>query len=105
MTITDIPCVVGHWAVAAADKVAFGEDFGVGVNWAPVPTRQGPQVVFMVLLTMRSPLLGQGPLFALGQIASPQPTQEQVEGCVGELARQIRELSARVLAQGNGNPG
>lgn len=103
MAVIDVPAQVSAQAEACAAKLAFGEDFGIGVNWGIVPTPNGAQVVFTLLLTMRSPLLGQGPLFAAGQIPSPHPAQDEVETCVGECARQLRELSSRMLPHRNGN--
>jgi hypothetical protein len=102
MAALDITAQVKAWAVTAVSAQAFGEDFGVDAAWAVVPAPAGAQVLFTLLVTMRSPLLGQGPLFCLSQLATPQPTQDQVEQAVAEQLRQLRELSRSVLAQGNG---
>ena len=102
MAATDITAQVKAWAIAAAGAQAFGEDLGVDATWAAAPTTQGVQVAFTLLVTMRSPLLGQGPLFSMTQLATPQPSQEQVDNAMAEMLRQIRELSRQVLAGANG---
>ena len=104
MAAFDVMAQVEAQALAVAGQQAFGEELGVAVTWMLASTPQGAQVVFTVMVSMRAPLLGQGPLFSAGQILSPNPSQEQVEATVAECLRQLRGLSSQMLAKGNGKP-
>jgi hypothetical protein len=84
---------------AAIEKRRFGVDYGYDVSWqiAQLPTPAGPRscAVYSILLTRRSPLLGQGDLFHVAQIPSPRPSAELVDEQVAEGIRLLEELHAR----------
>lgn len=89
-------------ALAAVDKGCFGEDFGVDATADLAQTPAGATVVvYTLILTMRSPLLGQGPLVVITQIPSPSPTAEQVEQVVTQAMKTLRDMSSRILAGDN----
>ena len=85
----------GHLA-ASISKRRMGVDYGYDVTWQPaqVQTPAGPSMmpVYMILITRRSPLLGQGPLSHLAQLAVARPTAEQVDAAVAEGIRLLAEL-------------
>src|SRR5438105_765018 len=85
-------------ALATIDKACFGEDFGfdAAVSLAQSPTG-AVMPVYTVILTKKSPLLGQGPLVNVTQIPTPDPTAEQVEQAVTKAMAGLRELSTEIL--------
>lgn len=91
-------------ALAAIDKGCMGEDFGFDstVSLAQSPTGVVP--VYTLVVTKRSPLLGQGPLVHVTTVPSPDPTAEQVERAVTEAMKGLRELSSKLLTEGQ-QPG
>lgn len=97
MTVTDVSAQVRTWALAEAGRQCFGEDFGIDIALNAVPTPAGVQVAYLIAASCRAPLLGQGPLFALAPLLTPQPTEEQVSEAVTELLRQLRAMSAQML--------
>lgn len=81
---------------ASISKRKMGVDYGFDVTWQPAQaqTPAGVQniVVYTIVLTRRSPLLGQGPLYHLAQIPSPRPTPEQVDEQVADGICQLAAL-------------
>lgn len=86
-------------ALAAIDRQCFGEDFGFD---ASVSLAQGPtgnvMPVYTLVLTTRSPLLGQGPLVNVTTLPSPDPTTDQVEQAVTQALQGLRDLSTKILS-------
>jgi hypothetical protein len=93
----DVSAQVRTWALAEVEQQCFGEEFGVDVGWDAVPGATGVQVGYRIAVSCRAPLLGQGPLFSLAPLLTPQPTQEQVRDAVTAMLKQLRELSAQML--------
>ena len=81
---------------ASISKRKMGVEYGFDVTWQPVQmqTPGGVQnvVVYTIVLTRRSPLLGQAPMYHLAQIMSPRPTPEQVDEQVADGIRQLAAL-------------
>jgi hypothetical protein len=102
MSAIDVAAKVRAAAVAAVDKGCFGEDFGVDINagLAQTPTG-GLAVLYTLILSTRSPLLGQGPLVNFTQVASPNPTAEQVEQAVTQAMKSLRDKASEILTGGN----
>jgi hypothetical protein len=108
MTAVDISAEVTGWAVAEVGKQCFGEDYGVAVTlqMAPAQVPGGGvtvQPLWMLLLTGRSPLLGEGPIFQMHPVAAARPTEAEVKTAVTGALRQIREYAASKLAGANGH--
>jgi hypothetical protein len=97
MGAVDITAQVRAWALAEVEQQCFGDDFGVDAGWDAIPTQAGVQVGYRLVISCRSPLLGQGPLFSLAPMLTPQPTAELVREAVTTLLRNLRELSAAQL--------
>ena len=103
MGATDITakiCATAHTAIEAA---CLGEDYGFDCAPMPAQTPDGKMtIVYILTLTKRSPLLGQGPLLTVTQIQSPDPSAADVEKAVTEGMRALRELSSNMLSGRNG---
>ena len=78
MGATDITakiCATAHTAIEAA---CLGEDYGFDCAPMPAQTPDGKMtIVYILTLTKRSPLLGQGPLLTVTQIQSPDPVRSR----------------------------
>lgn len=89
-------------ALAAIERACLGEDFGFDA--APM-LGQAPNgstmVIYSLILTKKSPLLGQGPLAHVVHLPSLAPTTEQVEQAVGEAMKGLRDLSTKILTDGH----
>jgi hypothetical protein len=82
---------------ASISRRRMGVEYGFDVTWQPVQA-QLPNgavqivVVYTIVLTRRSPLLGQPALYHLAQVPSPRPTAEQVDEQVADGIRQLAAL-------------
>ena len=102
MTAFDVSAQVRAWALAEAGKQCFGEDFGIDITPTAMPTPAGGvQAGYLIIVSCRAPLLGQGPLFSMAPLLTPQPTEEQVAEAVTETMRQLRALSTQMLKAPN----
>jgi hypothetical protein len=102
MSAIDVSAKVRAAALAAVDKGCFGEDFGVDASAVVAQSPAGGAVIlYTLIVSMRSPLLGQGPLVNVTQIPSPHPTAEQVEQAVTQAMKGLRDLSTEILNGGN----
>lgn len=101
---TDIAAEIRGWVDDEIDKQAFGEDFGFAVTLAAVmqPGPQGPVrvPVWTVLITMKSPLLGEGPLYhGPVPVGFTVPNEETVRAEVAKGLQQLRDLAASKLGR------
>jgi hypothetical protein len=97
MAAIDTAAKVRSAALSAAERQCFGEDFGIDASASLGQGPGGVMVVYTLIVTMRSPLLGQGPLVNITQIPSPDPSAEQVEQAVTKAMAGLRELSTKIL--------
>ena len=104
MAATDNGVKVRTAALAAIDKACFGEDFGLDAAMQLAQTPNGVMPVYALVFTTRSPLLGQGPLVHVATIPSPAPTGEQIEQAVTAAIKALRDLSTKILTDGNATP-
>ena len=105
--MTDILAEVKSWVADEIAKQRFGEDYAhaVTLGQAAMQTPQGlvPVPQFMMLITGRNPLLGEGPLFhGPVPVGFPRPEEKHVREQVADGLRQLRNLAASKLAGGNG---
>jgi hypothetical protein len=106
MAITDLGVQAKAWALDEASRRCFTEDYGCdlfGMAQA-MQTAQGPMLipVWVLVLTCRNPLLGEGPLHHTVPLGSPVVSEEQVRKAVAEGVRALRDLAASKLAGLNG---
>jgi hypothetical protein len=106
VAITDLGAQAKAWALDEAAKHCLTEDFGVDVCWSPqaAQTPQGVQMIpgWVLLITMRNPLLGQPPIYHLAPVGIPVTGEEQMRAEVGKGIRMLRDLAATQLAGING---
>lgn len=105
MSASDITSELRAWLAAEIDAQCFGEDFGFDVAMQAAMTPQGAAVQYVLIVTMRAPLLGQPPLVHVAAIASPRPSRDDIKQVVTGGLQGLRKLSAQVLAGANGGPG
>lgn len=97
MSAVDVSAQVRAWALAEAGRQSFGDDFGVDAVLTVVPGPASAQVGYLIVVSCRAPLLGQGPLFSMAVVPSPQPTEEQVAEVITATMRDVRALSAQMI--------
>jgi hypothetical protein len=97
------------WVLDEISKQRFGEEFGADVSWGAVqvPAQGGARMVpsWLLLLTARNPVLGEGPLYHLAPLGlTPVPEQAAVRAAVTRGLKMLRDLAASKLTVGNGHP-
>lgn len=105
--MTDIHAEVLGWVLDEIGRQRMGEEFGAAVTWAPMPA-QTPQGVitvpgWLLLITARNPLLGEGPLHHMANLGAPRPVEESTRKEVASGLRMLRDLAASKLAGSNGH--
>jgi len=103
MPATDIAAKIRTTALAVIGKQCMGEDYGFDCMPMMITAGQHAVIIYLLVTTKRSPLLGQGPLQNITQIQSPSPSEADVERAVTGAMRELRELSAKMLTGQNGN--
>jgi hypothetical protein len=103
MTAVDVAARVRTAGLATIERQCLGDEFGFDAVGQVAQTPGGMAVIYTLITSTRSPLLGQPALANVSQIASPSPTVEQVEQVVTEAMRGLRDLSRKMLAEANGN--
>jgi hypothetical protein len=104
----DIAAEVQAWVADEIDRQRMGKEYGFAVAWgaAQVQAEQGSRVlpVWTLLLTARSPLIGDGPLYhGPVPVGAVRPAEDEVRRHVGEGLRMLRDLAASKLAARNGH--
>jgi hypothetical protein len=100
--ITDHDAELRALLAAVLDRQAFGQDFGFMVTCHVVPVQGSFHVIRQIVITLRSPLLGQPPL--LHTFPAPFGVSDAtITSNVTAGAAELRKAAAAVLAQGNGN--
>jgi hypothetical protein len=99
---------VEEWVEDEIGKQRFGEDYSYAVTLGATvaQTLEGPQQIptWMLLVTTRSPILSEGPLFhGPVPIGAARPKESDVREQVAEGIRQLRELFRSKLAGANGH--
>ena len=106
MAVTDLGAQAKAWALDEAGRECFAEDFGCDVFCSPqvIQGPQGPQLipVWVLVLTARNPLLGEGPLHHTVPVGSPAAKEDDVRKAVAEGMQALRDLAASKLAGVNG---
>jgi hypothetical protein len=121
MTVTNLREQICGWAHEEIERNALNEDLSFDVTMAAAQTPQGTNIVQYILVIFMAhpldsplpllgkvPLLGQPslrqtPLTFLGAFAEPQPSRETVTQMASKGLKDLRQLSAKVLAGQNGS--
>jgi hypothetical protein len=105
MSASDISEELRAWVRAEIDAQCFGEDFGFDVIPQAAVTEQGPAVQYVIIVTMRSPLLGQPPLLHVAGVQAPRPARDDIRQVATAALQGLRAVSARVMNGAGGQPG
>jgi hypothetical protein len=101
MPAIDVAAEIRATALTTINAQCLGEDFGFDCRMV-INTTQRPMVVLYQLVTsIQSPLLGEPPLNNISQIISPHPDQVAVEQVVTEAMAALRQLRKQLLAKHN----
>ena len=106
---TDIHAEVLGWVLDEISRQAMGEEFAAAATWgpAPKPAPGAPGGVtltpaWQVMVTCRSPLVGEGWLYSMGQLGEARPDETFTRAAVADCLRKLREVAAGRIAGGNG---
>lgn len=104
----DLEQEVRGWVAAVISAQRFGQDFGYALTWGPAQTPGGLMISWTILVTLRSPLLGQPPIGHVVQLVSPSALTEAavtqaVSGAITAL-RAAHEQAKRPPAAPPGGP-
>lgn len=109
MTAFSIPGRISEWAAdeLEAGSTVSGEELGHSVTMAIVPSPRGEAIVWVILVTLRSPYLGQDAIGCTGKIQANAPAESAVRESVRSSAAKLREnfeaLKRDGFAKGNGH--
>jgi hypothetical protein len=104
MAATDQHDEARAWLRAEIDAQCFGDDFGFDCVLQLAGTPEGMALQYVIVITMRSPLLGQPPLMHVAGRPVPRLTAEMITHVVTNGLRSLRQLSAQALAPADGPP-
>lgn len=94
--------VISGYTEVAIEKYKVGlGDVNYTVDFGFVPLPQGVAPAWLIMLSSKSPILGQLPLTQLGMIAHPEPDQKIIEDCVLDNLETIRTTRAQLMNGGN----
>lgn len=96
MPVTDISAALRAMLAEALAEQAFTDGIGFDVSWTP-GVNGGPPF-YHLLFTMRSPLLGHPPLYAVTTVQTATPHEIGVDGARDLAAGVLRGLRAERAA-------
>lgn len=99
--ITDHDAELRALVHAAVDRDGYGEPFGYLITSTVLPVQGGFRVQRQIVITLRSPLLGQPPLMHTFPAPFGLPDKVITAGITKGI-QELRKAAATVLAQGNG---
>jgi hypothetical protein len=87
-----------------------GDDFGYHATMAAMQTPKGDAIIWIILVTLRAPFLGQQPIGATGKLQGNTPSEAAVRQIVTKLVTDLRQehqrqKTAMIKAPGLGLPG
>jgi hypothetical protein len=110
MTAVSMAERIGEWVAdeLRAQSVISREEFGWAVTMMPVPQPAGGTAVFwMILVTLRHPLLGHDAFGANTRLQASEPGEAAVRAAARDSAATLRTAHANaskdILSQGNGH--
>ena len=110
MSAYDIPALIAEWIASELDDLTTigGEEFGHAVTMLPVPQASGASAIaWMLLITLRHPLLGHDHLGATNKVMANVPAESavrQITRTAAELLRQsFEQAKTDILSKGNGH--
>lgn len=109
MTVFSISRRITAWVDDELDEASrlSGEEFGREVSMTAGTTPKGDAIIWLILVTLRSPFLGEPPIGSLGKIQGNFPSEPVVRHTVRSSAESVRKEFERKqsegLPQGNGH--
>jgi len=109
MTVYDISRHVGEWVTDELGQASAlsGEEFGYRVTMGVMPTPQGDAILWIVLVTLRSPYLGADHLGTTTKVQANVPNETVVrngiKAAVEGLRKAYKAREAEGFPQGNGH--
>ena len=109
MTAYSIHGRISDWVATEleAESTISGEEFGYGITMAPAQSPRGESIVWIILVTLRSPYLGQDAIGCTGKHSANIPSEAAVRQLVRNSAAKLREnfeaLKRAGFPKGNGS--
>jgi len=105
MSPVDLSVEVRTHVAEAIEALALDpESYGYSISWSPVQHQGQTGLGWLILITCRSPLLGQPPLGELSTLLSPSvPSKSDIRGAVNTALTNLRNHSAKITKLGNGH--
>jgi hypothetical protein len=108
MTAFSIHGRIADWVATEleTESVVSGEEFGYGITMAVVQSPRGEAIVWVILVTLRSPYLGQDAIGCTGKLQANAPAESAVRQSARSSAAKLREnfeaLKRAGFPKGNG---
>jgi hypothetical protein len=98
MGAVDITARLRGWVIAAIGDAALGEEFWYDTTWHAQPQPGGaPNLVYDVVIAMRNPILGRGPLSMTMHVPIGVMQEAIVRQGVHQVMGQLRALYRQAL--------
>jgi hypothetical protein len=97
MGAVDVTVRLRGWVAAAIEDACMGEEFWYDTDWQIMQTGQTRAMVYNVVVMMRNPLLGQGPLIMPFQVPITAVREDAVRMGVHHAMGELRKLHKQVL--------
>jgi hypothetical protein len=111
MTAFSIHGRIADWVATEleTESLVSGEEFGYEITMGAVQSPRGEAIVWVILVTLRSPYLGQDAIGCTGRLQANAPAESAVRQQVRNSAAKLRENFEAIKAAGfpksNGRAG
>lgn len=96
MAATDMSGLLREWVAKAVSDGCLRDDFGWDTRW----DLRAPVFAYTVVLALKNPILGQGPIVQTFQAPISSLQEDTIREGVHELMTQLRQTRKLVLAAG-----
>lgn len=96
MAAIDMNAQLREWVAKAINEGCMGEEFGFDVSWGIQP----PTVVYTLVITMKNPMLGKGPIVMPFTVPLPALREDAVRMGVHHTMGQLRGAYKKILDAG-----
>jgi hypothetical protein len=102
MTAFSIHGRIADWVATEleAGSIVSGEEFGYEITMVPAQTPRGELIAWVILVTLRSPYLGQDAIGCTGQVRANAPAESAVRQIVRNSVAKLRENFGAIKAAG-----
>jgi len=102
LTAIDQTAQIRGWAASEIDKICLGEDFPFCVLTQAASTPQGNVLGFLIVVQVRSPLLGGQPGLSMHPLPNPCPSEQAVRDTARAAVTELRGWVSAQLSVVNG---